>query len=226
MTIETLNIKDLEITIVRKPIKNMYLRVRRNGNVEISASPKMKIEMIESFILSKWSWIMAKRESVLQAPSQTLATDELLYFGCPLKVKRLNASRVLIKVEEGQLLLSVPGSYSDEKTVLTAKNWMFKQLQQKIHGYLMYYWPYFEKHGIAPVEIKYRQMTSTWGVCRPTRGTITFNKNLIHQPDEFIEYVVVHELSHLIHPNHSCRFYELVEHLLPQWKSFESKKVQ
>ncbi len=226
MTVETLNIKDLEITIVRKSIKNMYLRVRRNGDVEISASPKMKTEMIESFILSKWSWIMAKREAVLQAPSQTLATDELLYFGCPLKVKRLNASRVSIKVDGNQLLLSVPRAYSDEKAVIAAKNWMFKQLQQKIRNYMNYYWPYFEKYRISPVEVKYRQMTSTWGVYRPTRGTITFNKNLIHQPDEFIEYVVVHELSHLLQPNHSSRFYELVEHLLPQWKSFESKKVQ
>ena len=140
-------------------------------------------------------------------------------------MKRLNASRLAIKIEENELLLHVPRSYSDEKMIISAKNWMFKQLQQKINAYLLYYWPYFEKHGIAPVDIKYRQMTSTWGVCRPTRGTITFNKNLIHQPDAFIEYVVVHELCHLLQPNHSRHFYDLVELLLPNWKSFESTKV-
>ena len=225
MTVETLNMKDLEITIIRKPIKNMYLRVRRSGDIEISASPHITQEMIESFVLAKWSWIMAKRQAGLSAPSQTLETDEILYFGSPLKVKRLSHSRVAIKVEEDQLLLSVPRAYSDEKAIVAAKNWMFKQLQQKITDYITYYWPYFEKQGILSVEIKYRQMTSTWGVCRPTRGTITFNKNLIHQPDAFIEYVVVHELSHLLQPNHSHRFYELVEFLLPQWKEFESKKV-
>lgn len=225
MIVETLNIEGLEIRITRKPIKNMYLRVRRSGDVEISASPYITQETIESFVLAKWSWIMTKRQAVLNAPSQTLETDEILYFGSPLKIKRLPHSRVSIKVEEDQLILRVPRAYSDEKSVIAVKNWMFKQLKQKIRDYMMYYWPYFEKKGILPVEIKYRQMTSTWGVCRPTRGTITFNKNLIHQPDAFIEYVVVHELSHLLQPNHSRRFYELVEFLLPQWKEFESKKV-
>ena len=81
MTVETLNMKDLEITIIRKPIKNMYLRVRRSGDIEISASPHITQEMIESFVLAKWSWIMAKRQAVLSAPSQTLETDEILYFG-------------------------------------------------------------------------------------------------------------------------------------------------
>lgn len=225
MTVETLNMKDLQITIIRKPIKNMYLRVRRSGEVEISASPHITQETIESFVLAKWSWIMTKRQAVLNKPSQTLDTDEILYFGSPLKIKRLHHSRVSVKVEEDQLILSVPRAYSDEKAVVAAKNWMFKQLQQKINGYMMYYWPYFEKKGILPMEVKYRQMTSTWGVCRPTRGMITFNKNLIHQPDAFIEYVVVHELSHLLQPNHSRHFYELVEFLLPQWKELESKKV-
>lgn len=225
MSVEILNINGLEISITRKPIKNMYLRVRRSGEVEISASSHITQETIESFVLSKWSWVMAKRQAVLNAASQTLDSDEILYFGAPLKIKRLNHSQVLIKVEDSQLLLGVPRSYTHEKALIAAKNWMFKQLQEKINDYFAKYWPYFKKHGIAPVEIKYRQMTSTWGVCRPTRGTITFNKNLIHQPDAFIEYVVVHELSHLLLPNHSRQFYELVEFLLPQWKEFEAKKV-
>ena len=225
MQAERLEIRDLEITIIRKSIKNMYLRVRRNGEVEVSAPLKMKTEMIESFVISKWTWIISKREAILNKPSQTLEADVILYFGCPLKVKRLNASRLSIKIEESQVLLHVPRSYSDEKMIISAKNWMFKQLQQKINAYLLYYWPYFEKHGIAPVEIKYRQMTSTWGVCRPTRGMITFNKNLIHQPDSFIEYVVVHELCHLLQPNHSRQFYDLVELLLPNWQTYEKTKI-
>ena len=102
---------------------------------------------------------------------------------------------------------------------------MFVQLQEMIHTYVMTYWPYFQDRGIAPIETKYRQMTSTWGVCRPTRGTITFSKQLIHQSPAFVEYVVVHELCHLLQPNHSAKFYALVEELLPSWKQAKAKRL-
>ena len=225
MLIQRLKIEDLEITVVRKPIKNMYLRVRRHGEIEISASPKVEMETIETFIQSKKSWILKKRAAMLNASRQGESTDEVLYFGHPLKLRRQVGSKVFIEIIENDLVITAPRSYTDEKVILAIKNWMFVQLKEKINAYLMNYWPYFQKKGIAPIEIKYRQMTSTWGVCRPTIGTITFSKQLIHQPDPFIEYVVVHELCHLLQPNHSPHFYALVDNLLPNWKLAKSYQI-
>ncbi len=225
MTIQRLKIDDLEITVVRKPIKNMYLRVRRHGEIEISASPRVEIETIESFIQAKKPWILKKREAILNSPRHVVSTDEILYFGHLLKLRRQVGSKVFIEIIENDIVITAPKSYTDEKVILAVKNCMFIQLKEKINAYVMNYWPYFQEKGIAPIEIKYRQMTSTWGVCRPTKGTITFSKQLIHQPDTFIEYVVVHELCHLLQPNHSAHFYALVENLLPNWKLAESHRI-
>ena len=224
MSIKKLMLDDLEIKIVRKPIKNMYLRVRRNGEIEISAAPDVKLQTIEMFIQAKKSWILKKVESSLNS-STDLGIDEILYFGHPLKIKHQVGSKVLIERTEGGVVITAPQSYTDEKRLLLIKNWMFVQLQEMIHTYVMTYWPYFQERGIAPIETKYRQMTSTWGVCRPTRGTITFSKQLIHQSPAFVEYVVVHELCHLLQPNHSAKFYALVEELLPSWKQAKAKRL-
>lgn len=79
-------------------------------------------------------------------------------------------------------------------------------------------YPLFQKYGIAYPQIKIRKMTSRWGSCQPTRGIITLNSRLIEVPRASIEYVVLHEFAHFIHPNHSKEFYTFVEKLMPDWK--------
>lgn len=222
---ERLVVLGLEVKVVRKRIKNMYLRVRRTGEVEVSAAPRVERKMIESFIVSKWSWVQAKRNQALLSLEKQLQADEIFYFGQRVTIKRHPAKKISVERGEETLHFFGPSTYDDERVVLWIKNWMFCELQQKIEQLVNAYWPYFHGKGCAPVEIKYRQMTATWGVCRPQRGTITFNKNLIHQPDAFIEYVVVHELSHLVEANHSARFYQVVELLLPEWKMYDKQKI-
>ena len=100
-----------------------------------------------------------------------------------------------------------------------------QQLECKISHYYHKYWPYFKERHLPNVEIKYLKMSSTWGVCRPTAKTITFNRRLVHQPEAFVEYVVVHELCHLLICNHSKAFYELVERLLPDYKRRKQSRL-
>lgn len=78
----------------------------------------------------------------------------------------------------------------------------------------------FRKHGyrVPHPELKIRYMTARWGSCQPQRGIITLNSQLIEKPRRCIEYVVLHEFAHFIHPNHSKEFYILVESLMPDWK--------
>ena len=67
-------------------------------------------------------------------------------------------------------------------------------------------------------ELKIRYMTARWGSCQPQKGIITLNSQLIEKPRRCMEYVVLHEFAHFIHPNHSKDFYTLVESLMPDWK--------
>jgi predicted metal-dependent hydrolase len=76
----------------------------------------------------------------------------------------------------------------------------------------------FKQYGVPYPELKIRYMTSCWGSCRPKSGIITLNSKLIEAPRCSIEYVVLHEFAHFIHPNHSRKFYDFVSMLMPDWK--------
>lgn len=79
-------------------------------------------------------------------------------------------------------------------------------------------YPLFEPYGVAYPQIKIRCMTSRWGSCQPAKGIITLNSRLIAAPRSSIEYVVLHEFAHFIHPNHSKDFWNLVAYFMPDYK--------
>lgn len=80
-------------------------------------------------------------------------------------------------------------------------------------------YPIFEKMGVKYPVIKIKYLKSKWGSCMPGKGVLTFNCRLLEVPRECVEYVVLHEFAHFIHPNHSREFYGLVEEFMPDWKS-------
>lgn len=79
-------------------------------------------------------------------------------------------------------------------------------------------YPYYEKKGINYPQIKFRKMVSQWGNCRSSEGVLAFNLNLMYAPIECIKYVVLHEFTHFLQPNHSRLFYDELEKVCPDWK--------
>jgi len=194
--IEKLHIQHFEIEVHYKKIKNIYLRIKPDGRIVISAPLKTKKSYITQFVKSRISWITAKQQKIMERKkiSLELEKDEILLFGKPFK-----------------------GSLTDAE--------LGELLHDKITFYYKKYWPFFKEYSLQPIQIKYRNMKSTWGVCRPTAGTITFNKRLIHQPVEFIEYVVLHEMSHLLFPNHGQDFYGLIASQMPHFRKYENASI-
>ena len=190
--IEKLFFQPFEIDIHYKKIKNIYLRVNLNGKLEISAPLGTPKAHLIQFVKSRSSWINEKQQNMAERRASSLALEK-----------------------DEILLFGKPytGSLSAEE--------LQNLLHEKITFYCHKYWPFFKERGCAPFEIKYRMMKSTWGVCRPIVGTITFNKRLVSQPEQFIEYVVLHEMCHLLIPDHSKEFYQLVAHHLPEFKQYE-----
>lgn len=79
-------------------------------------------------------------------------------------------------------------------------------------------YPYYEVRGIKYPQIKFRKMVSRWGSCHSVKGIVTFNTNLMYTPRECVEYVVWHEFTHFLQPNHSKMFYYELEKVCPDWK--------
>ena len=87
-------------------------------------------------------------------------------------------------------------------------------------------YPYFEVKGIKYPQIKFRKMVSQWGNCRSSQGILTFNTNLVYAPPECIEYVVCHEFTHFLQPNHSKFFYVELEKICPSWRDCRKKLMK
>ena len=195
--IEKLLIRPFEIEVHYKKIKKIYLKVKPDGKIEISAPLGITKNYLVKFVKSRSEWIEATQQ------------------------KMIERRKSIIKLEKDEMLLFgklVRASLSDAK--------LQTLLHEKITLYHDKYWSFFKEHGCKSVEIKYRLMKSTWGVCRPTISTITFNKRLVYQPVEFIEYVVVHEMCHLLVPNHGRDFYDLVAQLMPHFKAYENSRIE
>ena len=85
------------------------------------------------------------------------------------------------------------------------------------------FYPLFVPYGVKKPKLRVRTMKSCWGSCLVNKGIITLNRKLIMKPRECIEYVVVHELCHFIHPNHSKQFYGFMEQFMPDWKERKAR---
>ena len=194
--IENMLIQPFEIQVHYKKIKNIYLRIKPDGRIMISAPLGTNKKYITQFVKSRSSWIMAKQQKISEHKNQlpTLEKDEILLFGKPFK-----------------------GRLSDAE--------LKQLLHEKVLLFYEKYWLFFSKFDSQPLQIKYRVMKSTWGVCRPTVQTITFNKRLVHQPVAFIEYVVLHEMCHLLIPNHGRDFYRLIAYHMPHFKQYKSAQI-
>lgn len=85
------------------------------------------------------------------------------------------------------------------------------------------FYPLFVPYGVKKPKLRVRTMKSCWGSCLVNKGIITLNRKLLMKPRECIEYVVVHELCHFIHPNHSKQFYGFMEQFMPDWKERKAR---
>lgn len=234
-------------TLIRKNVKNINLSVKPDGTVVVSANPSVPEDYINAFVQSQIPFIQKARaklqQSGQQAKKQFVSGEELPYLGDFVYLKVEAANRLLIPVwiagvQEGRI---TDFSRNDQGEAVFYKDgqlWMYtahmenyaykEQLYetwQKIQtGVLCQkisrkYFPVFEKMGVSYPEIKIRKMSSRWGSCIPAKHKITFNSLLLEKPLESIEYVVVHEFAHFIHPNHSKAFYHLVGQILPDYKA-------
>ncbi len=210
--------------LTRKKVKNMNLRITQGGKVSVSASPRVSDKKVEEFLLSHADFIlngvdkMIEREQNSSRPVEYKEGEVVKVFGDKVTLHVLiNPGRCVIDYNYPDIYIKA----RDEASVIkTYERWRRETLQEKILEMYKYYFPMFASKGVEPVNtITLRTMKSRWGVCMPSKRKLTFNINLFEVPEELIAYVVVHELAHLIEPNHSPGFWAQVESIMPDYKA-------
>lgn len=219
-------IDGLTIEIIRKPIKNMHLRIYPpDGQVRVTAPLRLSEKHIRSQIEAKLGWLHKQRARVRAFPApteSTMQTGECHYFlgqACHLIVLE-GSSRPMVTFNGQSLLLQTRANSTTARKLAHLNRWYHVQMQVLLPD-LINKWQSVIGVKVASWGIKI--MKSRWGYCNTCTQHICLNLNLIKKPISCLEYVLVHEMIHLLEASHNARFYQLMDYFMPQWREHKIK---
>lgn len=224
---EKMTIGDIEVDIVQKDIENLHLGVYPpHGRVRIAAPNKMDHDNIRLFAISKIPWIknqQTKFKEQNRQPQREFVSGESHYF---------EGERYLLQVFYGQVKPKVKvrnkkyidlylrkGSSRDKRKQIMTK-WYRKKLKERIPP-LIKKWE--EKIGVKVDSWGVRLMKTKWGSCHQADKKILLNLELAKKNKRCLEYIIVHELLHLLEREHNHRFVAYMDKFLPNWRSIKNE---
>ena len=214
----------LEYTLTRKKVKNLNLRVHRDGTVLVSANSGVSIEYIERFLWEKADFIFkaishyAEIENITAAQKQYVDGESFRILGRDLRLKVLRGAKNEVKSDGVFITLRVKDPFDTGLKRNVFRKWFRDLCRETVTELCKAAYPKFSKYGVDFPEIKFRNMVSRWGSCMPRGKSVTFNYALATVPVSCIEYVVAHEFNHFLHPDHSPDFYRQLTVFMPDWR--------
>ncbi len=218
-----LKVGAIEALVVRKPVKNLHLSVLPPlGKVRVTAPVAMKEDAIRTLLATRTRWIkkqQAKFQGQERQTKREYVSGESHYFlgkRYQLRVDFVDARPTIQLKGNRWIILRVrPGStMAKRESVMT--EWYRTELRN-ITVHLLNKWQ--KKIGIKPNSWRIKRMKTRWGTCNQSAGRITINLELAKKPISCVEYVVVHELLHLIEKKHNENFVQMMTKYLPKWRS-------
>lgn len=216
---------DIPYLLTRKSVKNVNLRIKPEGEVLVSANNSVPTDFIDAFIEKKQRYIFSvlsryeEKKKLFQAvPKRYVSGESYDLLGKSLRLKVEANKEENVYTDGVYIFLKVKDKDDFRHKEIMMSKWL-KQYQTTVFEELLQEkYLLFEKYGVTFPTLKIRNMTSRWGSCQPKKGIITLNSKLIEAPRNCIEYVILHELVHFIHPNHSRQFWDFVAMMMPDWK--------
>ena len=223
---EQLLIGDISVDVIFKDIKNVHLSVHPpTGRVRIAAPRRMKLDTIRVYAISKIDWIK-KHQAKIQAqeretPREYLEHESHYVWGKRYLLKVDEANQIpSVELRHTQMVLTVrPGSGVEKREAIVSA-W-YREEVRKAAAPLIEKWE--AAMGVSVNQLHIQRMKTRWGSCNPRTRSIRLNSDLAKKPRECLEYIVVHELTHLLEPSHNIRFTTLMDQFLPNWKQYRAE---
>lgn len=219
-TVSVLKVGDVSVELHRKKIKNVHLRVYPpHGAVRISAPVGLPISAIADIVQKRLEWIrtqQARASSGIEHP-RYLSGERHFFCGSLLRLNVFNTSgRPSVRLSGPDVIeMQVPPGYTDLQKAKLLDEWYRAQIRTIAQ-------PYFDKWealmGVKASQWRIKKMKTRWGSCNVSDARIWLSLELVKRPSRCIEYVVVHELAHLIERGHGPRFTQVMDQFLPEWK--------
>ncbi|MFS0615588.1 SprT family zinc-dependent metalloprotease [Lederbergia ruris] len=217
----------MPIEIIKKQnLKNLYIRVNPpEGNVTVSTPSDYPDEEIRLFVLKKMPEITKVRDRMLSQPRQTereyVSGESHYLWGKPYRLQVVyEGNKYEITKLPNKIILTAPERSTKESRERAFNEWYREELKRVLNGVVS---RCEAKTNLYANEYKIKNMRTKWGTCNIDKKRIWINLQLAKKPVECLEYVVIHELVHLIEKNHTHRFHALVEEFYPTWK--EARKL-
>ncbi len=216
-----LSLGEIDVEVVQKSIKNIHLSVYPPvGRVRVAAPTGMELDTIRIYVISKLPWIRQQQKKFLgqerEAPRAYVNRESHYFLGKRylLKVVAHDAAP-LFRVKQSSIEMFVRPSLDQDKRHAAMDEWYRSELKALIP-------PLIEKWekimGVSVASFGIKRMKTKWGTCSIASRRIWLNLELAKKPFACIEYIVVHEMVHLLERNHTARFVALMDGFLPEWR--------
>lgn len=220
MTTEILHIGPVDIEVTFKAIKNLHLSVHPPyGRVTIASPEFYDLEKIKIYAATKLGWIKREQDKIRsqerEEPKLMITQESHQFLGKRYLLKVIEANRPKLVLKHNVIELYASPEATLEQKQKTLYNWYKKELEGKI-GNLIF--DYAKVMNITNLTFGIRKMKTKWGSCNIEKRMLWFNIELAKKPVECIEYIVVHELVHLLERNHNKNFIILMDKFLPNWR--------
>ena len=212
---------EIAVDVVKKDIKNLHLSVYPPaGKVRISAPLRMNLDTIRVFAISKLGWIKQQQkklqEQERETPREYLDRESHYVWGKRYLLKVVESDEApAVELKHSAMHLRVRPGTSEEKKQAVIEEWYRAQLKQAVPSLIAKWEPLM---GVNVARFFVQRMKTKWGSCNPNAKSIRLNTELAKKPPECLEYVVVHEMVHLLEPTHNSRFITLMDSFIPQWQ--------
>jgi hypothetical protein len=213
---------EIAVDVVKKDIKNVHLSVYPpEGKVRISAPLRMDLDTIRVFAISKLGWIKQQQKKVTgqerESPREYLNRESHYVWGKRYLLKIIEKDAAPeVELKHNQMVLQVRPATGEEKKQAVLDEWYRAQLKQAVPSLIAKWEPLM---GVKVERFFVQRMKTKWGSCSPGSTSIRLNTDLARKPRECLEYVVVHEMAHLLEPTHNARFVALMDLFMPRWQA-------
>ena len=218
---ETIVLGDVELTLVRKPVKHVHLTVHPPAGAVTLVAPKgTRTEVARAYAISRLGWIRRRQQQLAaqarETPRQFIERETHQLWGRRYLLSvRVAEERPKVEISHRRLRLTVRPGSSLTKRAAVMYEWQRAQLHAVLPA-LIAKWE--TRLGVRVTGYYLQRMKTRWGSCNPIKGNIRLNTELVKKPRDLLEYVVVHEMAHLLAPSHKDEFIALLERHWPQWR--------
>jgi predicted metal-dependent hydrolase len=223
-TTSHIEIEEIQADLTLKKIRNLHIRVcAPDGAVRISAPARMSLETIMGFARSRLDWIRAQqarfRAQVGPARLEFIDGEMHRVWGTslPLRIGVATGRRAgNVELASDALIMNVRGFADQARRRDILEDWYRDQVKAALPGLIARWEPVM---GVHVNDFVVQRMKTRWGTCIPKKRRIRINTELARHPAECLEYVVIHELAHLLEPSHGPKFVAIMDRFCPGWKA-------